>query len=76
MRSETASRGSILGVAGLCSLCCAGSGTLVIAGGGVAGSAVGSGHGIGFSTIVATVLTLTIVGLVVRHRRGCRPCGA
>ncbi|MFP8953461.1 hypothetical protein ACLI4Z_10865 [Natrialbaceae archaeon A-arb3/5] len=69
MDSETASRQSLLGIAGLASLCCVAPGAAAVSGGVAAG-----GLGAGIGQAVATVLALAIVGLVVRWRTDCTDC--
>lgn len=66
MSSETVSRRSLFGLAGLASLCCLGPGAIAATGGFTAASL-----GAGISQIGVTVLTLVVVGAVVRRRSGC-----
>ncbi|TYT61303.1 hypothetical protein FYC77_14430 [Natrialba swarupiae] len=71
MDSKTASRRSLLGLAGATSLCCLAfaPGTVGLAGGGAA-----AGLGAGLGQIVATVLTLAVIGFVIRWRTTCSTC--
>ncbi|WIV66250.1 hypothetical protein QQ977_11170 [Natrialbaceae archaeon AArc-T1-2] len=69
MDSDTASRGSLLGLAGLASLCCVGAGTVAVTGGAAAG-----GLGATLGQTIVTMVTLGIIWLVVRRRTGCSAC--
>ncbi|WP_255171537.1 hypothetical protein [Natrononativus amylolyticus] len=69
MNSETASRRPLIGLAGLASLCCVGTGTVAVAGGVAAGSAGG-----GIVQMVATVLAIVVAGAILRSRGGCSAC--
>ncbi|QFU83152.1 hypothetical protein [Natronorubrum aibiense] len=69
MNSESASRGSLLGLAGLASLCCLGPGAMAVTGGVTA-----TGLGAGLGQVLVTVLTLSVVGVVLRRRTGCSTC--
>ncbi|ELY50208.1 hypothetical protein [Natronolimnohabitans innermongolicus] len=71
MDSKTASRRSLFGLAGAASLCC-----LALAPGavGLAGGGAAAGLGAGLSQIAVTVLTLALLGFVVRWRTGCSNC--
>ncbi|OVE84261.1 hypothetical protein [Natronolimnobius baerhuensis] len=69
MGSERASRRSLLGLAGVASLCCLAPGAAAVAGGGVA-----AGAGAGLGQVLVTVATLAGIGLVVRWRTGCAGC--
>lgn len=71
MSSESASRGSLLGVAGLASLCCVGPGAAAVTGG---VGAVGLVAGLGQALV--TLLTLLLVGAVLRWRTDWLGCGA
>ena len=69
MDSDTASRRSLLGLAGATSLCCLAPSAVAATGG---GAAVGLGAGLG--QLAVTVVTLGIIGAVVRWRTGCSAC--
>ncbi|MDQ2052865.1 hypothetical protein RBH26_20700 [Natronolimnohabitans sp. A-GB9] len=71
MNSETASRRSLFGLAGAASLCCLAPAGAAVAGG---GAAVGLGTGLG--QLLVTVLTLALVGVVVRWRTDCSETNA
>ncbi|TMT86513.1 hypothetical protein E2L06_07825 [Haloterrigena sp. H1] len=75
MDEESASRGSLLGLATLASFCCVGSGTVAVAGGSaVAGGATVVGLSSGLVQLLATVVTLGLIGVVFRLRSGCQRC--
>ncbi len=69
MDDDTAGRRSLLGIAGLASLCCISPGAAAVTGG-----AAASGLGSGLVQTGVTALTLAIVALVVRRRSGCSDC--
>lgn len=69
MDDESASRGSLLGLAGLASLCCVGPGAAALT-----GSAAAGGLLFGLSQAVVIGLTLLTVGLLLRWRTGCSQC--
>ncbi|MFC4541357.1 hypothetical protein ACFO5R_05390 [Halosolutus amylolyticus] len=69
MDSETASRRSKLGLAGLASLCCVGPGTAAVTGGLTVG-----GLGGGLAPVAVTALVLAVGAIVVRRRTGCSTC--
>ena len=71
MEDETAARGSIVGVAGLASLCCVGPGTVAVTGG-VAAS--GAGAGLLETAVIALALVVGVV--TIRRRTGCGACDA
>ncbi|APX98340.1 hypothetical protein [Natronorubrum daqingense] len=71
MSSDAASRRSLLGLAGVASLCCLAPGTAAVSGG-VAASGLGAGLG----QVAVTVLTLGVIGSVLRWRRNCSRCEA
>ncbi|WP_323174676.1 hypothetical protein [Natrialba sp. PRR66] len=68
MDSDAASRRSLLGVAGLASLCCVGPGTMAVTGGTTVGLVAGLVEGL----VVLTVLG--ILALLFRLRSGCSAC--
>ncbi|WP_306060769.1 hypothetical protein [Natronococcus wangiae] len=65
MDSDTSSRRSLLGLAGLASLCCIGPGTAAVTGGTTVGLAAGIAQG------VVIFAVLGAVGLLFRLRSGC-----
>ncbi len=71
MDAKTASRRSLFGLAGAASLCC-----LALAPGavGLAGGGAAAGLGAGLGQIIVTVLTLGVIGFVVRWRTSCSDC--
>ncbi|ARS90720.1 hypothetical protein [Natrarchaeobaculum aegyptiacum] len=71
MDDESVSRGSLLGLAGLASLCCVGPGAAALT-----GSAAAGGLLLGLSQALVIGLTLLTVGLVVRWRLGCSQCSS
>jgi len=70
MDSESASRRSLFGLAGAASLCCLAPGAVAASGGAGAVSLAA-----GFGQVATTLLTLALVGLVVRWRIQCSNCG-
>lgn len=73
--SDSASRRSLLGLGGLASLCCLGTGAAVVGGGAAAGGgAAVAGAGGGLVQIAVTVMTLAVIGVVLRWRSGCSDC--
>jgi hypothetical protein len=66
MDDESASSGSVLGLAGLASLCCLGPGTAAVASG-----AAASGLGGDLVEIAVTALVLGAVAVVIRRRTRC-----
>ncbi|MDG5818449.1 hypothetical protein [Natronococcus sp. A-GB7] len=66
--SETASRRTKLGLAGLASLCCLGPGATAVSGGTLA-----YGLAAGGAQLLVTALALGVVALIVRRRR-CSTC--
>ncbi|MCU4744559.1 hypothetical protein OB955_25390 [Halobacteria archaeon AArc-m2/3/4] len=69
MDSDSASRRSQVGLAGLASLCCVGPGTAAVTGG-----AGASGLGVGIAQAVVIALALGVAALVLRHRTDCSAC--
>ena len=69
MNSVTASRRSKLGLAGLASLCCLGSGTAAVAGGSLA-AVVGAT----LLQVLVIAVTLGVAGLVLTRLNGCTRC--
>ncbi|ELY92387.1 hypothetical protein C483_08028 [Natrialba hulunbeirensis JCM 10989] len=69
MDSDSASTRSLLGLAGVASLCCLGTSTAALAG----GTAGGLGLAAGFGQLAATGITLAVVGLVLRFATTCSP---
>ncbi|MFD1562324.1 hypothetical protein ACFR99_01895 [Haloarchaeobius amylolyticus] len=77
MDSDAASRRSLWGLATLASFCCVGSGTVAVAGGtAVAGGAAVGGLSSGVVQLVVSIVTLGLIGLVLRVRSGCSDCEA
>ena len=77
MDEESASRGSLLGLATLASFCCVGSGTVAVAGGtAVAGGAAVGGLSSGIVQLAVSIVTLGLIGVVVRWRADCSNCEA
>ena len=73
MADETANRRSILGIAGIASLCCIGPGTAAMMSG--AGGAATGTLGGGLVDVSVTMLALALGALVIRWRSDCRDCG-
>ncbi|MFC7060031.1 hypothetical protein [Halovenus salina] len=75
--SDYTGRWSLLGLAGVTSLCCLGLSSAAVTGGAAAvtGGAAASGAGAGLAQVAATAVTLAVVALVVRWRR-CSDCPA
>ena len=69
MSSETASRRTWLGLAGVASLCCLAPGAVAATGG-----AASIGMGAGLAQVAVTVLTLGLIGLVIQWWTGCSRC--
>ncbi|WP_083902480.1 hypothetical protein [Natronorubrum sulfidifaciens] len=69
MSTDSASRGSLLGLAGLASLCCVAPGAMAVTGGVTAG-----GLGAGLGQMLVTVVTLAAIGVVARRRTDCSAC--
>ncbi|SDC52247.1 hypothetical protein [Natrinema hispanicum] len=77
MDSDTASRGSLWGLATLASFCCVGSGTVAVAGGtAVAGGAAVGGLSSGVVQLAVSIVTLGLIGMIVRWRATCSNCEA
>lgn len=71
MSSEATSRRSLLGLAGVASLCCLAPSTAAVSGGVAAG-----GLAAGLGQVAVTVLTLGVIGLLVSWRSDCSSCEA
>lgn len=69
MDDETANRRSILGIAGIASLCCIGPGTAALVSG--AGGAATGALGGGLVDVTVTVLALALAAVVIRWRSDC-----
>ena len=69
MDDETAKRRSMVGLAGLASLCCLGPGTAAVTGGVAAG-----GAGAGLVETAAVALALGVAVFAIRRRTGCGAC--
>ncbi|WP_254768341.1 hypothetical protein [Salinilacihabitans rarus] len=69
MDDDTAARRSVVGLAGLASLCCVGPGTAAVTGGVAAG---GMGAGLVETAVIA--LTLAVAAFAIRRRTGCGTC--
>ncbi len=74
MDSGSASRRSLLGLAGLAGLCCVGTSGLVVGGAAVAGGTAVGGASSALAQSAVTVVTLGIIGAVLRFRTRCSDC--
>ncbi|MDF9745346.1 hypothetical protein [Natrinema salsiterrestre] len=77
MDSDSASRRSLLGLAGVASLCCLGTGGLVVGGtAAVAGGAATGSATSGYVQLAVTLVTLGVIGALLRFRTRRSDCQA
>ncbi len=75
MDTDSASRRSLLGLAGFASLCCLGTGGLVVGGtAAVAGGAAAGNATSGLVQLAVTLVTLGVIGVALRFRARCSDC--